>query len=79
MGGKTQAILARQQVEHGDSLSHRTFRERHITQLRSFTALFSEPETVAGGSWDMMAFGQMNSTSTARTCVADALACCFFT
>jgi hypothetical protein len=36
--GKTQAIFARRQLEHGDSLSQRTFRERHLTQLRSFGA-----------------------------------------
>jgi hypothetical protein len=33
-----QAIFARRQLEHGDSLSQRTFRVRHTTQLRSFGA-----------------------------------------
>ena len=31
-----QAILARRQLEHGESLSHLTFRDRHVTQLRRF-------------------------------------------
>ena len=38
MDGKTQARFALRQVEHGDSLSQRTFRVRHTTQLRSFGA-----------------------------------------
>lgn len=29
-------MFARWQFEHGDVLSHRTLRVRHITQLRSF-------------------------------------------
>jgi hypothetical protein len=33
--GTTQAILARRQLEQGDSLSHRTFRLLQVTQLRS--------------------------------------------
>ncbi len=32
----TQAIFARRQFEHGDCLSQRTLRLRHVTQLRSF-------------------------------------------
>ncbi len=36
--GKTQGIFARRHVEHGDSLSQRTFRVRQTTQLRSFGA-----------------------------------------
>lgn len=38
MDGMTQAMFARRQLEHGDSLSQRTFRVRHTTQLRSFCA-----------------------------------------
>jgi hypothetical protein len=38
MEGKTHAIFARRQLEHGDNLSQRTFRERHTTQLRGFGA-----------------------------------------
>jgi hypothetical protein len=34
--GKTHAIFARRQLEHGDNLSQRTFRLRQVTQLRSF-------------------------------------------
>ena len=36
--GKTQAMFARRQFEHGDVLSHRTLRVRHVTQLRSLGA-----------------------------------------
>lgn len=51
-----QAILARRQLEHGASLSHRTLRLRHTVQLRSLAdvevllaakcdfALFSGPK-----------------------------------
>ena len=42
-----QAILARRQLEHGESLSHLTFRDRHVTQLRRFGA-GADPE--AAGS-----------------------------
>lgn len=35
MDGKTQAIFARRHLEHGDSLSQRTFRVLHAIQLRS--------------------------------------------
>ncbi len=38
MDGKTQAILARRQLEHGDCLSQRTFRVRHTVQDRGFVA-----------------------------------------
>ena len=34
--GKIQATFARLQLEHGDCLSQRTLRWRHITQLRNF-------------------------------------------
>ena len=59
MGGKTQATFARLQLEHGDCLSQRTLRLRHMTQLRKFEAsvgvdgvlaelaLFSEPKALA--------------------------------
>jgi hypothetical protein len=33
--GKTQAIFARRQFEHGDRLSQRTLRLRHTMQLRN--------------------------------------------
>jgi hypothetical protein len=52
--GKTQAIFARRQLEHGDCLSQRTLRLRHTTQLRNFGAgagaddgFLSEPEAEA--------------------------------
>ena len=60
--GKTQATFARLQLEHGDCLSQRTLRLRHMTQLRNFDAsagvdgvladaselaLFSEPKAKA--------------------------------
>ena len=61
--GKTQATFARLQLEHGDCLSQRTLRLRHMTQLRNFEAsvgvvdgvladaselaLFSEPKALA--------------------------------
>lgn len=64
MEGKTQAIFARWQLEHGDCLSQRTFLVRHTTQLRRFgtgtdagadeLAFFSEGEIVTGGTCDMM-------------------------
>ena len=38
LDGKTHAIFARRQLEHGDALSHLTLRVRHVTQLRSFGA-----------------------------------------
>ena len=50
--GRTHAIFARRQFEHGDFLSQRTLRLRHTTQLRNFAvdrelALFSEPKAEA--------------------------------
>jgi hypothetical protein len=36
LDGKTQLILARRQLEHGESLSHLTLRLRHTTQLGTF-------------------------------------------
>lgn len=36
--GKIQATFARLQLEHGDCLSQRTLRWRHMTQLRNFDA-----------------------------------------
>ena len=38
VGGKTQAIFALRQLEHGDCLSHLTLRDRHVLQLRNFCA-----------------------------------------
>ena len=38
MEGRTQAMPARRQLEHGESLSQRTFRDRQTTQLRGFDA-----------------------------------------
>ena len=53
MDGTTQGILALRQLEQGESLSHRTLRLRHTTQLRSFAvgadlALFSGAEAESG-------------------------------
>ncbi len=60
MDGKTQATFARLQLEHGDCLSQRTLRLRHMTQLRNLeasagaddgvlaeVAFFSEPKAEA--------------------------------
>ena len=53
MDGTTQGIFALRQLEQGESLSHRTLRLRHTTQLRSFgvgadLALFSGAEAESG-------------------------------
>jgi hypothetical protein len=42
-----QDVWARRQFEHGICLSHRTFRRRHVIQLRGFRAL----ETAAAGGY----------------------------
>lgn len=45
--GKTQAILARRQLEHGDTLSQRTLRRRQTAQLRNF-GVGAERDAAAG-------------------------------
>jgi len=44
--GKTQGIFARLQFEHGDCLSQRTLRLRHIMQLRGFGVKVSAMEAL---------------------------------
>ena len=53
--GKTQAMLARRQVEHGDCLSQRTFRLRQTMQLRNFGAR-GGPEDRVVADVDELAF-----------------------
>lgn len=48
LDGTTHSMLARRQLEQGDSLSHRTLRERHTTQLRGFALPADADVDVAG-------------------------------
>jgi hypothetical protein len=67
-------MFARRQFEHGDSLSQRTLRLRHTTQLRNLDAMggppwqagalafFSEPG-VESATGDMLHVGSVNTAT----------------
>ena len=52
--GKTQAMPARRQFEHGDVLSQRTLRERHVTQLRGLACVAAPVAPPLRGEKDPM-------------------------
>jgi hypothetical protein len=61
LAGNTQAIFARRQLEHGDSLSQRTLRLRQTTQLRSFGV-----HAVEGGNGEVGALAFSSAAEAAE-------------
>lgn len=73
-GGKTHAMFARRQFEHGDDLSQRTFRLRHTIQLRSFATadvVWRVPSALADG---FALFSAFEAEACALPRVADIVA-----
>ena len=59
-------MLARLQLEHGDFLSHRTFRVRHIMQLRSFgTELEADADALVAANLAFSSDGEAEATAKA--------------
>lgn len=63
-----QAMSARRQFEHGDSLSQRTLRLRHTTQLRSFDA--GADEVLADAS-EVAFLSELEAEATIAAVTAD--------
>ena len=64
--GKTQSMLARRQLEHGDNLSQRTLRLRQTTQLRSFDG--GAGEAADGEAEDLACSSEVEPEDRAPIC-----------
>ena len=63
--GKTQATFARLQLEHGDCLSQRTLRFRHMTQLRNFDASVGVDDGVLADASELAFFSEPKAKAPA--------------
>jgi hypothetical protein len=59
--GKTQAMFAWRQLEHGDCLSQRTLRLRHTTQLRNFSAGAGADDRVLADADEVAFFSELKA------------------
>ena len=67
--GKTQAIFARRHLEHGDCLSQRTLRVRHMTQLRNFDAFAGADDGVVADADEFAFFSEPKAEGSALALV----------
>lgn len=72
MDGNTQATFARLQLEHGDCLSQRTLRLRHMTQLRNFDASAGVDDGVLADASELALFSEPKAKAPALAFTGEA-------